>query len=96
MSNRKDRDKIDRSHSYMDDAKGYQRPLEDRIVLPPDQKNKPQMAPMGINQSAFERRLVNQEKEERLKAKNDYIAGIQGLDGGAYPTRDGYPNHFED
>lgn len=70
--------KVRTSHDERDDSPKYK----------PDPNQKHEKFQLGTNpmhESSFEKRLVAQEKRERELARERYVEGIQGRDGGKKP-----------
>jgi hypothetical protein len=66
----------------------------------PCEENRHEAFQLGTNPMAmtqFEKELVHKEKEERRHANDNYVAGIQGRDGGRFPREqfdDRWPDKF--
>jgi hypothetical protein len=59
--------------------KQHDMPKEEHIDLPAGFKNRPPYTPM--ERTAFEAKLIQEEKDERRMNRENYIHGIQGRDG---------------
>lgn len=62
---------------------------------PRNRHNGFQLGTNPMEMTKFEKELVRKEKEERRVARDKYVAGIQGRDGGCFP-RQQFENEWPD
>ena len=81
------RKRIETNHDELDNSRIKYRPT-------PDQNHKGfQFGTNPEMQSSFEKSLIEKEKDERKEARERYIMGIQGRDGGKKPYETGNINN---
>lgn len=72
--------------------------LRERSAPHEEDRHEPfQFGTNPMEMTNFEKELVEKEKAERCGARNKYIAGVQGRDGGAFPREQfdsEYPDKF--